>query len=64
MLGKLFGRSNRRLCPICGRAVADQAVRCDGCGRTIGMPRTLRHVSRDKVKVVPIRPADSGRDED
>ncbi len=58
MFGKLFNKAERRLCPICGRAVEPQATRCDGCGRTIGMPQTLRAVRRDQVKLAPIPPGE------
>jgi ribosomal protein S27E len=56
MFAKLFGtQGDRRPCPICGREVATDATRCEGCGRTIAMPRTLRSVRRDQVKLAPVR---------
>jgi predicted nucleic acid-binding Zn ribbon protein len=69
MLEKFFGKADHskaghRPCPICGRAVEPQATRCDGCGRTIGMPRTLRAVRRDQVKLAPIPLGESPPDDD
>ncbi len=55
MFGKLFwGQTDHRPCPICGRQVDSRATRCDGCGRTIAMPDTLRSVKREQVKLAPI----------
>lgn len=56
MLGKLFGgQPGLRPCPICGRQVEANAVRCEGCGRTIAMPQRLRSVKREQVQLRPIR---------
>lgn len=64
MFGKLFGKAEPRQCPICGRAVEPEAVRCDGCGRTIAMPQTLRAVRRDQVKLPPIHLGEPPRDDE
>jgi hypothetical protein len=65
MFEKLFGtQGGRRPCPICGREVKAQATRCEGCGRTIAMPRTLRSVRRDEVRLVPARHGEHQADED
>ena len=64
MLGKLFGgQPARRPCPICGHEVEASAVRCDGCGRTIAMPETLRSVKREQVKLQPVRPREPREEE-